>query len=227
MELLLRPTLLLSTGCARKRKNKKSNSCNLPLLALKLRLFGRLRESREASERARQRAKARQEFRCGDIDQMQPGWYNAKLLAGAANINAEMLAGKVDTIVKILARTANTNAAEKRALNYGRGFGGGERGTLQETSAGLRLHSPLVLSFVSFVWILIYVDRWRDGRIFNSTCSKQSKPWSHVSCLTPLFDFYNKSRQMFKLCLVLRFGTSAEAKTNMNAWINKELYGPK
>lgn len=54
----------------------------------------------------------RQRLKSRDTEQMQRGWYNAKILAGEANINTVMLAGKVNMIAKILARLANVNSAE-------------------------------------------------------------------------------------------------------------------
>lgn len=44
-------------------------------------------------------------------------------MAGEANINTEMLAGKVNMIAKILARLDNMNGAEILALNYSHSFG--------------------------------------------------------------------------------------------------------
>lgn len=61
---------------------------------------------------AERRLGGRQAFKCWDIEQIQRVWYNAKILAGEANINTEMLAGKVNMIAKILARLADMNGAE-------------------------------------------------------------------------------------------------------------------
>lgn len=55
---------------------------------------------------------------------MKHGWYNAKILAGEANINTEMLAGKVNMIAKILARLANMNGSDILPLKYSHSFGG-------------------------------------------------------------------------------------------------------
>lgn len=49
---------------------------------------------------------------------MQHGSYNGKILARQANINAEMLAGKVNMIAKILARLAYVNGTEILLLEY-------------------------------------------------------------------------------------------------------------
>lgn len=75
---------------------------------------------------------------------MQHGWYNAKLLAGEANLNSEMLAGKFNMIAKILARLANMNAVEILALKSSHSFGWNRSDCYEKHSPGNILVFPAV-----------------------------------------------------------------------------------